>query len=265
MPRTMGWKNRSVTTKRPGPDKEKQFKARRGEKYIIRVMTGCDQFRTHAVDDVLDPKENGEPSIFNMNCSKTWDDDSEDWVGSCLGCDREYKTNDQYVCGILLLGEIRGNSRRVQPVDPDKAPRWWRFGPSKYCILRDIALELEEAETPRTLTQIELVLTCEDKHDAEQFQKIGIQKSERKALTTKEYLSAWKDLGSELCATVTAIPTADEQARQLKKRKSKSTSQAPRSAPDPEPQISSSGDSTGDDGDLDNENIDDLLAEAGLT
>jgi len=98
MPRDVGWGDESVGNR--GPDKERQYRGVKGETHVIRVMTTCKEVRVHFVDDILDPDKDGEARGFWMNCSREWDESEEEWVGDCMGCDREYTVSSKFVAGI---------------------------------------------------------------------------------------------------------------------------------------------------------------------
>lgn len=213
--RKIGWEDQSITGGFKGANKERQFKGEIGVTYIIRVMTECEEYRVHVVDDVREPDKNGEPQVFNMICSKTWDSGAEDWTGECEGCERDYVLNNKYISGVLVVGSYKGRSKVPQKIDPANAAHYWPFGGDKYRKLSDIALTLSRAKKPRTLKQVELEVSCED----ETFQKLNIQISQGEALTTRAHIEAWNEEGPKLLEEATKPPTIAEQKRNLKKRK----------------------------------------------
>lgn len=223
MGRKIGWEDQKIKGGRGGgPDKERRFRGVKGTTFIIRVLTECEEFRKHFVDDVLEPDEKtGEPRGFNMNCGKTWDDDEQDYTGDCLGCERDYNLSTSYIAGILVLGLYKGRSTRPQRMDPENAVHWWDFGPDKYRQISDIVLELQRAEKPKKLSQVELTVKCED----ETYQKLNISISQAKPImnkkNAKDYLECWKEEGPPMIEEATVAPSLEEQKRQLKPRKRK--------------------------------------------
>ena len=141
--RKVGWTDESITGSFNDQSKERRYRGKKGETHVIRVMTECEEYRVHAVDDVLEADKEGEPRVFNMNCSKTWDDDGGDWAGECAGCEREYDLNSKYVAGVLHLATYKGRAKVPQKIDPSNAVHYWDFGADKYRKLSDIA-ELRE-------------------------------------------------------------------------------------------------------------------------
>jgi len=258
----VGWEDESITGSW-NDENERRFRGKKGTTFVIRVMTECDSFRRHEVDDVLDVGKDGEPRVFSMNCSREWDEDAQDYVGDCRGCDREYTLKDRYVAGILVVGKYVGRSEKVKRIDPDDAPHHWDFGGDKYRKLSDIALNLKRGKKKRRLVQVELVVSCED----ESFQKLNILKADadHEQLTTKAHIAAWKEQGADLVALSCSPTPAKEWARRLKKKKPKRSrggdderdekprreARRPEPADEPDDRQESSGD----------EEIDDLLSE----
>lgn len=217
--RKVGWEDQSITGgRRGGPDKERRYRGKKGETHVIRVMTDCNEFRQHSVDDVLEPDKDGEARVFQINCRKVWDEKAEDWSGSCECCDeRDYDLSGKFISGILLVGVYKGRSTTAQKIDPEHSPLWWDFGPDKYRQLSDIALELSRSSKKRKLSQVELTVKCEDEH----FQKLNINVSQADTLTTKAHIDEWRSEGEKLLEEATAGPTEAEMKRNLKKKKSK--------------------------------------------
>lgn len=221
MPRKIGWENKDITGGRGGgADKERRFRGVKGSTFVIRVVTECEEFRKHFIDDVLEPNEKtGEPRGFNMICAKTWDDESEDYDGDCLPCDKDYDVSTSYIAGILVLGVYKGRSKRVQRFDPENAVHWWDFGPDKYRQISDIVLDLQRGSKKQKLSQVELTIKCED----ENYQKLTIQVSQADPLMTKknarDYIEAWKEEGPQLIEDATKAPTKAEQKRRMKPKK----------------------------------------------
>ena len=213
MARKIGWEDESITG--TFNDDDKKYRGVKGETHVIRVMQECVEFRIHFVDDVLDPSKDGEPRGFNKNCSREWSEADEDYVGDCDGCDREYDISSKFAAGILHLGTYKGRSKTVQKVDPENGVRWWPFGGDKYRKLSDLSLELSRAEKPKKLHQVELVIKCED----EAFQKLNVNVSQAKALTTKAHVAEWKATGEKLVDEMIAGTTAKDWTRTLKRKK----------------------------------------------
>lgn len=254
MVRKVGWEDESITGGFGGPNKERKYAGKKGEKHIIRCLTDCLEYRVHAINDVLEPKEDGEERVFNMICSKEWDDEAEDWTGECLACDGDYEISEKYICGILLLGVKKGTKGSVQRIDPENSVHYWPFGADKYRKLSNIAMELKEADPPKKLSQVELVISCED----DTFQKLDINVSQAKALTTKAHVAAFKEEGEELVSEASTGPKLSDQKRRLKKKR-RGGKAAKRSS-----KQESSGedfDGGGEDVDSGNEQLDELLAD----
>jgi len=263
MPRTVGWEDKSITGGRGGPDKERRFRGVKGTTFVVRVVTDCEEYRKHFVDDVLEPSKSGEARGFNMNCSKTWNDELEDYDGECIGCEREYETSTSYIAGILVLGFYKGRSTRVQRQDPENAVHYWDFGPDKYRQISDIVLDLQRSKKPKKLAQVELTVKCEDEH----YQKLNIAIGTGDPIMDKEnardYLDCWKEEGPALIKAASEAPSIAEQKRRLKpkrkrdddrgdgsedeKRTNKRTPKRRSKKPDPEPD----DDQDGGDEDLD--------------
>ncbi len=228
MGRKIGWDRTDIKGGgRSGPDKDRQFKGIKGTTFIIRVMTDCEERRTHFVDDVLPPKPDGEAAGFSLNCSKEWDDSEEAYVGACYGCDeKEYDLAVGYVAGVLVLGSYKGRSTRVQAQDAGNAVHWWAFGADKYRQLSDIMLDAQRAgKKIKSLKQLELVVKVDDSDKAEQFQKLRITMSQSKPLLTKanaaEYKEAWAEEGPPLLEACLEITDEQEWKRSTKKKKGK--------------------------------------------
>jgi len=219
MPRKVGWTDKSITGGR-GVDKDKRFKGQKGMTFVIRVMTDCDEFRTHFVDDVLEPDKDGEVRGFSVVCAKTWDEDADDYVGDCLCCERDYDVSTQYIAGVILVGQYKGRAKKPQELDAESSVLYWQFGADKYRKLSDIALELSRATNARKLHQVELTVKCEDDF----YQKLNLNVSQADRLTTKEHIVAWKDEGEDLVASACKVPSSAEMKRSLKKKKGKKSS-----------------------------------------
>jgi len=217
VPRKIGWEDESITGRFRDKDDVQKFRGAKGVTFVIRVMTDCEEYRVHAIDDILDPGKDGEPRVFNMLCSKTWDDENDDWDGDCVGCDREYDVATKYIAGVLVVGQYKGRAKKVQKNDAENAPHFWDFGGDKYRKLSDIALELSRAEKPKKLQGVELTVKCEDEH----YQKLNINVSQAARLTTKEHVTVWKEEGQKLIDDAIKAPSLAEQKRTLKKRKKK--------------------------------------------
>ena len=251
--RKVGWKDTSIRSGFGGPNRERRYRGVKGEKHYIRIMTECEEYNVHAVNDVLEPNDDGTERVFNIVCSKQWDDDAEEYVGSCLACERDYDISTRYICGIVLLGVKKGTKGKVQLIDPENSPHYWDFGADKYRKLSNHAIELAEADPPKSLTSVEFAVTCEDNN----FQKLDIAVSQGKRMTTKEHVSEWKEQGDELIEGAAGPLPEKEQRRALKKRKQKDAPKKKRKHVEPEEDDDESVDidSSGDD------DIDDLLSE----
>lgn len=261
MGRKIGWEDESVTGSFR-QDRERQYRGKEGEKHVVRAVGECIEYRQHFVDDVLDPAKDGTPKGFSMNCAREYNDDNGEWEGDCLGCDREYELSTRYCTGLLHLATYKGRSRTPQKIEPENAVHWWDFGGDKYRKLSDLALELSRAENPKKLHQVEIVITCEP--GGEGYQKLNINLSQAKALTTRGHIEEYQETGPKMVAEAVKAPNASEQKRRLKKKRRK------RGGDDDAPARRSSSTSTGkpaaDDGDPadeqpETEDLDALLAE----
>lgn len=263
-------------------EKEGQFRGKKGVTYVIRVMTMPQKYRVHAINDVLPPKDDGEDGVFNMNCSKDWDDsagdESEgDWDGDCDGCEKEYDLSDRFVAGILVVGELRKGDR-IKKIAPEDSPHFWDFGKDKYRSLSDIRLSLKRGKKKRPLKAVELEVTC-NSGKPEVFQDLNITKrdSDHDVLTTKKHVLEWNEIGPDLVEACMTAPDKAEWKRRLKRKKpsqrkrggedddsdhddkptrsakKKKTSKGKKRDEDPE-----EGDANGSTGD---EELDDLLSE----
>lgn len=224
MPRKVGWKDQSIKSGFGRGSDDKKFKGINGIKHLIRIVTDCMEMRVHGIDDVLEPREDGEPRVFNMNCAMTWSDDEDDWVGECLACDRGYDVNVKYVCGIIVLAEIKG--QKIQKIDPENCVYWWPFGADKYRKLSDIALDLEtaaelEGGEAKTLDKIDIMVTCED----ENWQRLDLKHFQgKKSLLKKAHVDQWKEEGPDLLKEAMKGDKPKVQERQLKKKKPRKSS-----------------------------------------
>lgn len=213
--RVVGWEDTSIVSGfGDRKNKERQYRGKKGEKHYIRVVSPAEEIRLHTVDDVATNK-NGEPVTFQMICSKEWDEEKQEWVGECEGCERDYDIMERYFCCILLLGIKKGTRGKTQALDPENSVYYWDFGKDKYETLREIAIEL--AEAGKKLSGVELSVTCTD----DSFQKLKIQKAEGKRLTTGAHVAVFKEEGQEIVDEATKAPSIAEQKRRLKKRKAK--------------------------------------------
>lgn len=221
MPRKVGWEDESITGGF-GNDDEDKYKGVKGETHVIRVMVACEEYRVHAVDDVLEPDKDGEPRVFNANCSKEWEDASEDWDGDCTGCDdRDYDVAGKFITGILLLAIFKGRSKTPMKIDPENSVKFWPFGADKYRKLSDIALELTRAEEPKKIHQVELVVKVDKSDQAELFQKLNINISQQKRYTTAKHIAEFKARGPDMVSGHVKGPSVREWKRILKKRRGK--------------------------------------------
>jgi hypothetical protein len=215
--RSIGWKDPDISGGGNRRNRERQYRGKKGERHYIRIVTECEEYQVHSVDDVLDPRDDGEPRIFNMNCSKHWDDEADDYVGECLACERDYDINTRYICGILLLAVKKGTKGKAQTLDPENAPHYWDFGADKYRKISNHAIELADADPPKPIQKVEFVVTCED----EGFQKLDINVSQSKQLTTRDHMEEWAEQGPSLVDGASGALSLKEQKRSLTKRKKK--------------------------------------------
>lgn len=218
MPRTLGWKDQNVTGGFNKKNEDQKFKVKKGERYIIRVLTECVEFREHKVDDVLepDPKTN-EERAFAITCRKDFDDKSGEWTGDCQGCDeRNYDVSSKYVAGIVLVGLIRGRNPNVQKIDAPNSVYYWPFGADKYRKLSDIELSLNRGK--KTLKDVELEVSLDNSDGAETYQKVNLVIAQGEQLTTKAHILAFKDEGPKLVEDCWKAPSEQEMKRSLKKR-----------------------------------------------
>ncbi len=214
MPRKIGWEDDTVRAGFGGPNKELQFRGEKGTKHIIRVVGEAQEYRVHKIDDVLMPGDDGEPRSFNLNCAKEWDDAASDWGGECLACEKDYDIAVRYVTGIVLLGIQKGKAPKPTLQEPTACAMFWDFGADKYTKLYEIGQELKRATPAKKLSQVELVITCEDTG----FQKLNIGVSQGAALTTKDHLACYKEQGTKLVEECCAPPKPDDMKRRLKKK-----------------------------------------------
>jgi len=214
MPRDVGWGDETVGNR--GPDKERQYRGVKGETHVIRVMTTCKEVRVHFVDDILEPDKDGEARGFWMNCSREWDESEEEWVGDCMGCDREYTVSSKFVAGILFLGIFKGRAKKPTRIDPESAVNFWDFGNDKYKQLRELHFELaRDEDDPKKLHQVELTV----KTKKQDFQDLTIAVYTGKRLTTKDYVDEFKAEGKKLIEAFCKTESIPEQKRNLKPRK----------------------------------------------
>lgn len=215
--KAVGWQDESVQSGfSDRKDKERQYRAKKGRTDYMRVMSSAEEYRTHSVPDVAFNKE-GEAVTFNIICSKEWDDKKEDYVGECLSCDKDYEVSERFICGVIFLGSKKGKRGSINENSADNAPYYWDFGNDKYVKLREMAMRQAEAEPPKKLSQVELVVTCTD----DGFQKIEISKYEGKRLTTKDHIAEYKEQGEDLIDEAVKPPSVAEQKRRLKSKKPK--------------------------------------------
>ena len=212
----IGWEDESIVGGFRN-ERERQFRAKKGKTFVIRVMEDAFSFRQHKINDILEPDKDGEERAFNMNCSKDWDDEAEDWTGDCEGCEREYDVVERFIAGILVLGYYSGRSDKFKAVDADESPHYWDFGRTQYRKISDLALSMQRGKKKRALKTVELLVTCED----ENFQKINLNKADPddERRTTREHVEAWKEQGDDLLDLATEAPKKSEWQRRLKKKK----------------------------------------------
>lgn len=253
-------------------DKSRQYRGKSGEKHFLRIMTEPDEYIVHKVDDVLEPDEHGEPRAFNAICRKEWDDDAEDWAGECEACDRGYETFSRFICGVLFLGTKPAKGKgKIAKIDPEASPRYWDFGRDKFNSIAAVYSDLQDADPPQKLNQVEVTVTCDSARD-EEYQDLKINTSSAATLTGKPHLLAWKAQGDKLIDEATKADSESEMKRSLARKKKKrrdddddEQEEAPakkrpkkrvKKKPEPEPEDDDDDDeSTGD------EELDDLLAE----
>jgi hypothetical protein len=242
-------------------DKEKQYRGVKGETHIIRIMTNCKEVRQHFVDDVRDPDpKTGEPQGFNQNCSREWDDTEEEYLGDCMGCDRDYDINTKLVTGILHVGTIKGRAKVPTVIEPENAVKYWdfglpQFGPGKkFKQIREIHFDLEREG--KRLPQVELQI----KTEKEKYQDLTITRYNGPRLTTKAHAAAFKEEGQALVDEFCKAPSLSEQKRNLKKRRPRRGKDSDDAASRPS---RTRGDEPAQDESTGDEEMDDLLAELG--
>lgn len=214
MVKKIGWEDETVTGGFQKKNKEQQFRGQKGTKHVIRIPGEVVEYRVHKVEDVAEPKENGEPQAFNLNCAKVWDETAEEWAGDCLACERDYPISARYVCGLVLVGVQKGKNPNVQKIDAPNSVMFWDFAGTTYRKISDLVLELKRAVPPKPLKSVELVVTCED----DNFQKVNIGISQGAPLTTKDHIAAFKDEAPKLVEECAAAPKPDDMKRELKPR-----------------------------------------------
>lgn len=291
MGRKIGWSDETIQGGY-GDDslKDRRYKGLRGQKHVVRVMTEAEVFRVHVIDDVLDAAEDGEPRVFYMNCSQTWDDEAEDWTGKCMGCEGDYDVQEKYIAGVLLLGVQKGKKGGMQKIDPENSPHYWTFGADKYRKLSNIYLELQRAKKKRSLKQVELTIDCGSKADDEKFQKLDINVAQGDDMTTRDHVAAWKEDGPDLIEAAMKVESIAVQKRKLKKKKRKrededdviddeeeeeeekprrakkkgprrTKKKASRKKKEPEPEEEEEGDDEEEEDEVGEDDLDDLLSE----
>lgn len=222
MARTIGWENEDVKAGFGGPNKESQYRAEKGTRHVVRLVGMPQEYRTHKIDDVLEKNEKGEQKAFNVNCAKKWDEkakseDSDDlgaWVGECQACDQEYDVAMRYVCGMILLAEQKGKAPKATVLPPESSPRFWDFAATTYERIRTLVGELRQAEPPRKLHEVDVVITCEDSL----YQKINLNVSQAKPLCSPAHVAAYKEVGTKLIAECSKESKNSDLQRRLKKK-----------------------------------------------
>lgn len=225
MGRKVSYGDTTIQSGGGGPDKDRRFRGVKGTTFVIRVVSECEEVREHFVDDVLEGTwEDGSPKGFNIMCSREWDEEEEDFVGDCEGCDRDYEIKTKYVSIILVLGLYKGKSTRVQTIDPENAVYWWDYGADKFRQLSDIYLDLQRSKKPKELKQVELTVKTNKEH----FQDLTIAVSQADPLmdksNAKDYLACYKDESPGLLAEILKVPSIQEQKRRLKPKKKRDSS-----------------------------------------
>lgn len=216
--RRVGWEDESVQSGF-SDHKEQQYKGEKGVKDILRVVTDCEEYRVHEIDNVF-KNDKGEYITFNVVCGKHWSDEEEDWAGPCEACDKEYDAKTKFIAGVLKVGVIKGKSDKVAKVEAHQCVFYWAFGNDKYEQLRDIVFNLKQLEDgAKTLKQVELLVTCGKAKDAVLYQKLNISVWGGKQLTTKPHMVAAKEGIRELLEAASAPTSEKEMKRRLKKKR----------------------------------------------
>ena len=168
-----------------------RFKAQVGVKDIIRLVD-AEPFlmRSHYVEELK----------RGFNCSKTFDDGKDEYVGSCPLCEEGQRAQERFAVKVIHIA--RGE-------EAVKKFRLWQFGLDKYQQLSDIQ---DEANKP--LNEVDLVVKCTD----EKYQKLNIIPSAKCRKVTAE---ADSDFDIEV---VTAVPTYEKLQAQLVEARGGSTS-----------------------------------------
>lgn len=215
--RKVGWNDESVSSGF-SDHKDQQYKGEKGVKHILRICTECEEYRVHEVDDVF-KNNDGEYITFNIVCGKHWDEEAEDWAGDCLACDKEYDAKTKFIAGVLMVGVIKGKSEKPAAVEPHQSVFYWAFGNDKYEQLRDLYFGLKQAEEPKRLKDVELMVTCGKAKDAVQFQKLNITIWQGKTMTTKAHKKAAIEGMRALMDAASAPTKPAEMKRRLKKKR----------------------------------------------